>query len=574
MCATLGAMLLLSVAGAAWIGIRGYLAYQHLENAGASADGAAAVLADPTKAPALIERISVDTSAARGLTSDPVWHAAEVLPWIGPQLAAVSTVSAALDDVASHALDPLATIASSVSLDSVRPQNGTIDPAPFAEIAPAAESSADALDSARDAIAGIDPAPLLGSVRDAVTEVSDRVTEVHSSVDALRRASVLMPAMLGSEGPRDYLVVFQNNAEWRSLGGIVGAMLQVHTEDGRLTLTAQGSSTDFPTYDAPVLPLSEEETRAFGTQPARWVQNLTQIPDFTRGAPLAREMWLRERGVDVDGVIALDPVALSYLLAATGPVTLPTGDVLTSENAVGLLLNDVYQRYSQPREQDAFFAAAAEAVFTALTSGTGSPADLLEAMARAGAEHRLLLWSADSAEQSVLDGTTLQGALPDTDADVTAFGVYANDATSSKMDYYQSLRTGASWCSAEEAQLQVTISNDAPSDAARLPSYITGGGSHGVPPGEAKTVTYVYLPEGSTLVSSETTADRESPGFGSGTDAGRDVIVWTTQLAPGESASLTVQVRTPHTPQIVTRSTPTIDIPATASIASTCDIPG
>ena len=79
-------------------------------------------------------------------------------------------------------------------------------------------------------------------------------------------------------------------------------------------------------------------------------------------------MWLRETGVDVSGVISLDPVSLSYLLEATGPVALPTGDVLTSENAVDLLLNGVYLRYADPRDQDAFFAAAAGSVFGALTS--------------------------------------------------------------------------------------------------------------------------------------------------------------------------------------------------------------
>jgi len=283
---------------------------------------------------------------------------------------------------------------------------------------------------------------------------------------------------------------------------------------------------------------------------------------------------MRERGVEVDGVISLDPVALSYLLGATGPVTLPTGDTLTSDNAVDLLLNGVYQRYENPREQDAFFAAAAGAVFTALTSGTGSPADLLSAMARAGSEHRLLLWNSDPAEQAVLDGTTLQGALPDSDADVTSFGVYVNDATASKMDYYQALQTMTAWCGADEAQLTVTISNDAPTDAASLPSYITGGGSRDVPPGEAKTVTYVYLPPGSTLVSSTAVGDRDAPGFGSGIDAGRDVLIWTTQLAPGERMTLTVQVQTPRTAEIVTRSTPTIDISAIPQIADECDIPG
>ena len=43
-----------------------------------------------------------------------------------------------------------------------------------------------------------------------------------------------------------------------------------------------------------------------------------------------------------------DPVALSYLLQATGPVTVPTGSgepvTVASDNAVDVLLHEAYQR--------------------------------------------------------------------------------------------------------------------------------------------------------------------------------------------------------------------------------------
>lgn len=569
----LGGLLIISVACAAWIGIRGFLAYQHLDSARSAAERAPEMLENPVAAPALVEQISSDTSAAHALTGDVVWKLGEMLPWVGPQLEAVSTVAAALDDIASNSLDPLVSVATSFSIDSIRPQDGVIDTAPFVAIAPAAATSTELLGAAVAKIRGIDTELLIAPLRDAVDEVSGLVAQTYSSVDALHRASELMPAMLGDDGPRDYLVVFQNNAEWRSLGGIVGAALQLHTEGGRISLVAQGSSSDFPTYDEPVVPLSADEQQLFGEQPARFIQNVTQIPDFTRGAPIAREMWLREKGIDVNGVIALDPVALSYILEATGPVTLPTGDVLSSDDAVDLLLNEVYQRYEDPRAQDAFFAAAAGTVFGALTSGDASPAELLTAMSRSGTENRLLIWNREASEQAILDGTTLQGALPETDATTTSFGVYANDSTASKMDYFQTLATSTSWCGPDLAHLDVTIRNDAPADAAGLPAYITGGGGQGVSPGEIKTTIYVYLPRGSTPVSFEAGGDVETPGFGGGIDGGRDVVVWVVQLAPGQSATLSAQVSTPATPHIVTRTTPTIDEEVTSDVASECDIP-
>ncbi len=80
-------------------------------------------------------------------------------------------------------------------------------------------------------------------------------------------------------------------------------------------------------------------------------------------------MWQRETGQQVNGVIAIDPVTLGYLLKATGPVQLATGDTLTSDNAVKLLLSEAYARYSDPKVQDAFFASAASAVFEKVSSG-------------------------------------------------------------------------------------------------------------------------------------------------------------------------------------------------------------
>ncbi|WP_194420379.1 DUF4012 domain-containing protein [Microbacterium abyssi] len=568
----LAGVLLIAVCAIAWIGVRGYLAYQHLTNARSAASDAASVLSDPAKASDLISTISAETSAARELTSDVVWQAGERLPWVGPQLAAVSTVADALDDVASQALTPLASVAASFSLDSIRPKDGAIDLTIFDGLREAASASASGLGTARSAIEGIQTAPLVGPLREAIDEVSGLLAQVSAGADTLNRTTQLLPAMLGADGPRDYLVVFQNNAEWRSLGGIVGAMVLVHTDGGKMTIGAQASSSDFSRYDDPVVPLTDDELRLFGKQPATFVQNVTQIPDFTRDAPIIQAMWERERGATVDGVLSLDPVALSYLLNATGPVELPTGDELTSENAVQLLLNEVYLRYENSAHQDAFFAAAAAAVFSSLTAGATEPAALVSALGRAGDEDRLMIWNAAAEEQSILDGTTLQGSLASTDPSSTEFGVYLNDGTASKMDYYMEAGSEAGWCHSGEAALSVTLRNAAPQDAASLPSYLTGGGLHGVPPGNVETVSYIYLPEGATLISTAAADAVESPRLGGGTDADRQVLVWTTRLAPGEEASLVVRVSAPRTEQIVTRMTPTVHAQNGDTVASLCEM--
>ncbi|MCP2638095.1 DUF4012 domain-containing protein [Microbacterium sp. HD4P20] len=576
----LAGVLIAAVLVIAWIGVRGALAYGHLRDAQAAASGVGSQLSDPAAAADVVADIAPHTAAAHDLTSDPVWRLAEGVPWIGPQLSAVSTVAASLDDIASTALAPLADAASGFSVEALTPQGGRIDLTAITQIQDAAHTAADGITGAAASVSAIDRAPLLSPVRDAVDQVDALLAETGVATDALSRATTLLPAMLGAEGPRNYLVLFQNNAEWRSLGGIPGAMALLHTDGGALSLAAQESSSDYSRYDTSVLPLGDEITPIYGERPGRWIQNVTQVPDFAVSAALAREMWAREHGgQQVDGVIALDPVALSYLLAATGPIELPTGDVLTTESAVPLLLNEVYHRYERPADQDLFFAGAAAMVFDRLSNGGVDPAALVQALGRAGDERRLLLWSAHEDEQALLADTTLAGGLPVTDAATARFGVYLNDGTGSKMDFYQTATSTVTWneCSVDtsglavgDATMSVTIANNAPADAASLPDYITGGGNFGVPAGVTRTVAYVYLPEGWELADATTS---DGSGFGGGMHAGRRVVSLSVDLAPGQSmtAAITAHTSTAGAPTIEVVSTPTITVPE--QVASTCATP-
>lgn len=556
------AVVVLAAAAAAWLGIRGYLAYSHLRDAESAARGVAADVDDPAAAAAKIPAIAADTAEARALTSDPVWEAAQTLPWVGEQLSAVATIVAAVDDVAGSALEPLVGVASDFSVDALRPADGRFDLTGFADMHAAAAASTMQVARASAALDTVDRTTLLPPLASSLDDVETLLVTVHDAADAISRTTALMPAMLGQDAPRNYLVVFQNNAEWRSLGGIVGAMAMIHTEGGALSLTTQGSSSDFDPYSDPVLDIGSELTAIMGEKPAQYIQNATQVPSFPVAAQISQEMWARQTGIRVDGVLSLDPVALSYLLTATGPVPLATGDVLTSENATQLLLNDVYQRFERSADQDAFFQDAAASVFAALVDGGTEPGALVSALALAGEERRLLVWNADPADQAVLDGTTLQGLLPVTDASQTAFGVYLNDGTGSKMDYYMGLDTGVQWCTDTEgepdAALTVTLRDDAPADAAGLPRYITGGGNFGTAPGVTETVAYLYLPAGAELISATSSGGSGAAGFTTATDQGRTVLIWGTELRPGEQATASVRVRTPFTDSLVVEATPVL----------------
>ncbi|MCY1717626.1 DUF4012 domain-containing protein [Microbacterium sp. SL62] len=577
----LGGFLILLIAITAWVGVRGVLAYQHLSRIEAGiADASSALASEPAAAGATLARLASDASAAHDLTSDPVWHLAERTPWIGPQLSAFATVAAAGDTLLSEALLPLVTAAQDTSFDALKPVNGRIDTTGLSALAEPAQSAAAKSAEAAEQLGGINRVPLVGVVSRSVDKSTEVFNQAANGLDALSRATRLLPGLLGQNGERNYLVVVQNNAEWRSLGGIAGTAILLKTNEGAISLAGTESGTSLSSgIKNPVVDLPADVQGIYETRPARFFQNLTQIPDFTFDGPLAREMYRQRTGVDVNGVISLDPVVLSYLLKATGPVTLPDGETLSADNAVQMLLSDVYQRYKDPGAQDAFFAGATGAVFNAFLEGRGSTVSLFTGLATAADQRRVLMWSADPAEQDILEGSSVAGDLPITDGETARFGVYFNDGGGSKMSYYVKPEVSLAWdqCSPDDRNtsrqlsLRLSLANTAPADAATsLPTYVTANGAFGTAPGTATVVNNIYLPEGWELVSATTS---DGTGFTTGSLKGRQVLTFGFSLLPQTSGDLTVVVRETSTAANAEAIvTPTADATINPTVEAECSV--
>ena len=297
-----------------------------------------------------------------------------------------------------------------------------------------------------DAAADLDGVDSSGLVGPLATQFNDYREQIDSAADGLssgRTAVDLLPAMAGGDGPRDYLFVFQNNAEIRATGGLPGSWARIHAEDGDLSIREQGAWPDFPQTEDPIIPVTPAEqavyTRGFATNFA----SAGSTPDFPRVATIWRGFWDRKfPDTPIDGVIAIDPVALSYLLAGTGPVQV--GDVtLTSDNVVEQVLNAPYLRLTEPSAQDAFFQDTARSVFDAITGDLMSPVSFVEGLARAGREQRFLVAPFEEGEAARLDGTPVAGALDVADPTIAQVDIGVNDATGSKMSYYLRYDAGA-----------------------------------------------------------------------------------------------------------------------------------
>jgi Protein of unknown function (DUF4012) len=311
---------------------------------------------------------------------------------------------------------------------------------------------------------------------------------------------VVLPKMLGADGPRNTLLVVQNNAEIRATGGMPGAFTLLRAEDGRITVGFQNTTSDLPPLTSPVLPLTAEETKLFGPTMATDVRDANLTPDFPRAAQLVSAIVGRERGVSFDDVLFVDPVALSAVLRATGPISI--GETrLTSGNAVQKLLNEPYQRLDSQEKQDAFFQAAAKHTIDALLAGGGSPRALVHEAVRAVDARHILLWSRHPEEQKILDGSIVSGRLSDPDSSAPQVGIYLNDATAGKIDYY--LDTDGSIYSfgckkgAQQVTAQMDLTSSVRTDE-KLSPFVTGTGKY-TARGNIAVNLRIYAPAGGRL---------------------------------------------------------------------------
>jgi len=440
-----------------------------------------------------------DAAAAAKAHTDGLWWAMVChAPIVGDDATGVRALSSSLDLVATEGVAPLS---QAVDLLDGLTGGGRIDVDVLDRMSQPVGEAQSAFDRAADDVVHLDSSGYAGAIRSRFEEYVDVVTRADRVLSSAETATEVMPGMVGADGPRDYLLVFQNNAEIRATGGMPGSWALVHADRGQLEIRSQGSA--FRPSEEPILPLSDAELEIYDRQLGIYWQDAGFTPDFPRAAQLLAahyEANVPERRLD--GVIALDPVAMSYLIRGTGPVQV--GDMtLTSANVVEALLSQPYLQLD-PDEQNALFERAARAIFDAATGDLADPVAFVEGLGRSADEGRLLVASFVDRERKALEATQVAGALAGDDGSVPHVDIGLNDATGSKMSYYLRYfaEVRSTGCSGGRQQLSGSMSlsqSIPPEDAAMLPASVTGGGIYGTQPGSQLLLVRLYAPFGGEL---------------------------------------------------------------------------
>lgn len=561
--AVIGALVLVVVGCTAWIGVRLAMSYGHVSFARAEAGRIIALVsADPAAGASTRDRLhGLDgrLGDARELTTDVVWRAAEGLPLLGDNLRAYRMTVEALASAVGEGLEPVAgdfsTLAAAVSLS-----DRTVDIDAVSGTADSLRSAADALGRSEATLAEADSGALVQELASGVREARSLVGGLHATVSDLSTAADVLPLALGAEGPQRYALLFNNNAELRTTGGIAGAISELSSDSGRFELGRQLVPDDLNPAEGDGIAVSPEERALFGVQLGEYIQNVNLTPDFVRAGELTAAHWQNSQGIALDGVISIDTASISHLLAATGPVTV-AGREVDSDNATQLLLSDVYREIGDRAQQDAFFGELTRVVFDKLFSGSTPLVALAKQFSAAAGEGRISVWFADERLQAATAGGELGGPQARLSDDGAPVGVFFADGTAGKMDGYLE-GTVTATCSTQHGARSIaattTLASTAPEDIAAAPWVVTGPGVTGLPTGHIRTMVQ-FVGTGS-LRPVRLTIDGDEASLTARMINGSPVVVALVDLAPGQVAVIETEFtvlpgRSPHLDRVI--STPT-----------------
>jgi hypothetical protein len=353
----------------------------------------------------------------------PLLPAGRLLGWVpryGGDLAAASDL---LDlAVATTAAGDRTFQALSPALDLVSGSDAGVDPAASIgeRLLPVLVAAQPELQAARQELATVEGARERVDVQSLSPRVSGLLSRLDRYLPWLETAvdgALLAPALLGADGRRTYLVVAQNNQELRATGGFISGVGELAIEDGRLSSLNFDDSYAVDNLEVPhELTPADFQATLFGQlwffRDANW------NADFATSARRALEIYGRDRGLEADGVVALDLTALQWLVDAVGPIHVEgIEEPMTGAN----VLQAVQSAWSEPAggsgyewwlHRKDFMGQIASAAMDRLMTGQGlQPAKLAWALKKVLDEKHILVYLDDPQAAGLLRQRNWDGAV-------------------------------------------------------------------------------------------------------------------------------------------------------------------
>ncbi|MBA3628896.1 MAG: DUF4012 domain-containing protein [Actinobacteria bacterium] len=477
---------------------------------------------------------SLDASnRAVGVTRHPPFLLLATLPWVGRDPSAMGEMATATR------LAALAGVASSRGfIEMGAPaggppaavfHNGTVRLSALEEGAPFFAHSRELLEESLETIKGA-PDPYLEFVTGPLRTEQAAVAEARETLMKFDTVASLLPSLAGLDTKRRYLLVVQGLGRARGSGGAIEYVGILNATDGRLSLKSI----------APVESLAEPGAAAAGAPdwfireygPWGALDGFSAVnfsPRFASVAPVLLDLFTASTGKPLDGVIAIDSVALGGLTSVTGPVTGPGYGAKLGESDAGRLLDRTLFRDLNEAARDEFIKGVLRDLWKKLNGNRANLMAFPSSLTELSREGHLKIYSRSQSDRALLEQLGAGGDPSTLTHNVQT--VFHNNLSSIPVDSYLKKSTETQVLLTDGAGAAVitavTLDNGADPPAAKwLAAY---GGEAGL---NRMRLTW-SLPQGATV--HELKIDGESVGFEVGNE-GRHPVVSRVLEVPGGSS--------------------------------------
>jgi uncharacterized protein DUF4012 len=313
--------------------------------------------------------------------------------------------------------------------------DGTVDVDILSGLAPKLEEVIAHLHAGEAAVRAIPSVPFVETLDSLKATALQESARAGTLAERALAAVKLLPSFLGADGTRTYFLAMQQNAALRGTGGSVLAYAFVKISNGAISLDGAGSINDIddrregaPAKFSPAVSWYLDATGV--------VPRISNGVDYTPNFPAVARAWQAQMppatGQRIDGVIALDPVAMSYVLRGGKPIDVRSyPQPITARNVVFVTENDqfrlpAFQQHALPVE---LIAVAFQRLV--------HPRDLvgtLQQLSLALAEKHVQVWAADDDNGAFLHSLGWDGSLRSEPGDY--LDLAQNNRYSNKIDYY------------------------------------------------------------------------------------------------------------------------------------------
>lgn len=420
------------------------------------------------------------------------------------------------------------------------------------------------IDRARRRLEAVDLGALPRRVRPRITDGISKAKTADVRLADAEAGFAVLPGILGADGPRTYLIGFQNPSEQRGTGGAILQFATLEMDAGRLTLGKGKADKDAASTVYEIdqnrrqyqIPLPEGAFYVAAISDAQRFGNSNWSPDWPTSARLMIDYAEAAEAANpgkievpaVHGFIVVDPLAVEKMMAGVGPFRTRSGNRITAGNVVNFVLYRAYGVYPIPKFRRAVLRQVVQGFFSKAIKPP-QPSELAAGMGEALSEKHVQIWMRDAAEQAFVEHMKWDGAIRAAEKSDYLYVVEQN-VGGNKLDFFaQNSTTMTVSIEGDDAVVstEARVANDM---FQPQPRWINGdsGPFH-------KPMMNIYVPGRAQLLEARVSGRREDtpapavwPADGrpaTHSEAGKTVWSATLSIAPKDEGAFGVDYRVP-----------------------------